>query len=130
MRDGFDGVFFGGDREVKLDRDASGLTKRGWAGADAAGSTFGRAAVPGVVSGDAYKVDRAGVLTSGGSEPMLGRSGVRKGDLNGFLSVLVASFSLRRLACGVDILICAAALGDCSVQVRGVRFGGANVVCL
>lgn len=50
-----------------------------------------------------------GVFSSGGSEeggssPMLGFNGVRKGDLNGFWSVLVASFSRRRLACGVDIL--------------------------
>lgn len=70
----------------------------------------------GVVSGVMYGIDRAGVLTSGGSEeggsePILGLSGVRNGDLNGFLSVLEASFSLRRLACGVDILACAAALG-------------------
>jgi hypothetical protein len=67
------------------------------------------------VGGILFRIDRAGVLTSGGSEeggsePMLGRSGVRKGDLNGFLSVFVASFSRRRLACGVDILVCAVAL--------------------
>lgn len=58
---------------------------------------------------------RSGVLCSGGSddggsEPTLGLSGVRKGDLNGFFNVLVASFSLRRLACGVDIPKCTAAL--------------------
>ena len=92
--------------------------------------------MPGVVTGAVYEVDCAGVLTSGGSEeggsePMLGRSGVRKGDLNGFLSVFVASFSRRRLACGVDILTCAAALGNRSVQVRGMKLGGSALfVCL
>jgi len=50
----------------------------------------------------------AGVWISGGSEdggssPMLGFNGVRNGDLNGFWSVFVASFSRRRFACGVDI---------------------------
>ena len=39
----------------------------------------------------------------GGSSPMLGFNGVRKGDLNGLWSVLVASFNRRRFACGVDI---------------------------
>ena len=34
---------------------------------------------------------------------MLGFKGVRNGDLNGFWSVLVASFSRRRFACGVRI---------------------------
>ncbi len=81
-----------------------------------------------------YAIDCPGVLTSGGSdeggsEPMFGLSGVRKGDLNGFLKVLEASFSLRRLACGVDILACTAALGSvrCSLLIRaGV---GVKVVC-
>jgi hypothetical protein len=43
---------------------------------------------------------------------MLGLSGVRKGDLNGFCSVLVASFSRRRFACGVDIFAAGSALGS------------------
>lgn len=34
---------------------------------------------------------------------VLAFSGVRNGDLNGLCSVLVASFSRRRLACGVDM---------------------------
>ena len=59
----------------------------------------------------------AGVCTSGGSEdggssPMLGFNGVRKGDLKGFLSVLAASFSRRRFACGVDIFAAGGALGS------------------
>ena len=61
---------------------------------------------------------------------MLGRSGVRKGDLNGFLSVFVASFSLRRLACGVDIVTHAAALVGCSAQILRSKFGGVSVVYL
>jgi len=53
-------------------------------------------------------ISSAGAWTSGGSEdggssPMLGFNGVRNGDLNGFWSVFVASFSRRRFACGVDI---------------------------
>jgi hypothetical protein len=41
---------------------------------------------------------------------MPGRNGVRNGDLNGLLSVFVASFSRRRFACGVDIFAHTAAL--------------------
>jgi hypothetical protein len=122
VRDGFDGVFFGADREgvAKLVRAVSGLVKRGCGGAGVIATAFGGTGalvwISGTVSGVRYGAERAGVLTSGGSEdggsePMLGLSGVRKGDLNGFFSVFVASFSLRRLACGVDMLVCAAALG-------------------
>lgn len=120
-----DSGFFEEDRagvEV-LGRGANGLTKRGCASAGVvatAAAAFGcpcalRAAVGAVVE-CAYEADCAGVLISGGSEeggsePMLGLSGVRKGDLNGLLKVSEASFSLRRLACGVDIVICRDALG-------------------
>lgn len=45
----------------------------------------------------------SGGSEDGGSSPMLGFNGVRKGDLNGFCSVFAASFSRRRFACGVDI---------------------------
>ena len=41
----------------------------------------------------------------GGSEPTTGLTGVRKGDLNGLCSVLVASSSRRRFASGVDIFM-------------------------
>ena len=56
----------------------------------------------------AFNVSLVGPSISGGSEdggssPMPGFNGVRKGDLNGLWSVLVASFSRRRFACGVDI---------------------------
>lgn len=85
--------------------------------------------------GIAYDAGCADMLTSGGSEdggsePMLGLSGVRKGDLNGFFKVFAASFSLRRLACGVDMLDGAAALGVIRSQVRkkGPRQG--ERVCL
>ena len=121
-----DSDFFEEGREgvEVLCRGANGLTKRGCASAGvvatAAATAFGcpcalRAAVGAVVE-CAYEAGCAGVLISGGSEeggsePMLGLSGVRKGDLNGFLKVSEASFSLRRLACGVDIVICRDALG-------------------
>lgn len=116
MREGFDGVFFWVDREGVeiLEREVSGLVKRGCEGPGVAVIAVGRAGtqgtVSGVLSGVVYEFDREGLMASGGSgdggsESMLGRSGVRKGDLNGFLSVFVASFSLRRLACGVDILV-------------------------
>jgi hypothetical protein len=141
VSEGFDSVFFWTDREVveTLEREVSGLVKHGCAGADVAAVAVGPAgtlgAVPGVVSGGVYEFDRAGLLTSGrseegGSEPILGRSGVRKGDLNGFLSVFVASFSLRRLACGVDILVCLAALKECGVQKLGDEVWWGEVVCL
>lgn len=126
VRDGFDGIFFGVYRKDAdgFDRAASGLVKRGCNGAGAvavacggAGATFG---VSDDACNDVYGRSRAGVLKSGGSEeggsePMLGLSGVRKGDLNGFFKVSVASFSLRRLACGVDILTFAASLGVAQV---------------
>ena len=121
-----DSDFFGEGREgiEVLGRGANGLMKRGCASAGvvatAAATAFGcpcalRAAVGAVVE-CAYEADCAGALISGGSEeggsePMLGLSGVRKGDLNGLLKVSEASFSLRRLACGVDIVICRDALG-------------------
>lgn len=124
VRDGFGGVFFEADREAAepLDREASGLMKHGreGAGVAAAAAAFGyagaSAAASGVVGGVVCEIDRTGVLISGGSEeggsePILGLSGVRKGDLNGFFKVFVALFSLRRLAPGVDILNCRAALG-------------------
>jgi len=54
----------------------------------------------------------SGGSEDGGSEPMLGFSGVRKGDLNGLCSVLAASFSRRRFACGVDIFAVVIALSN------------------
>lgn len=45
----------------------------------------------------------SGGSEDGGSSPMLGFNGVRKGDLNGLCSVFAASFSRRRFACGVDM---------------------------
>jgi hypothetical protein len=67
---------------------------------------------------------RAGVCSSGGSEdggssPMLGFKGVRNGDLNGFWSVLVASFSRRRFACGVAIFVTVDALVPAVLDVAG-----------
>lgn len=64
----------------------------------------------------------SGVSGPCGSESVVGLSGVRKGDLNGFFKVLVASFSLRRLACGVNILTRAAALSV-------VKFSRTTEVC-
>ena len=51
----------------------------------------------------------SGVSEDGGSEPTTGLHGVRKGDLKGLVSVLLASSSRRRFACGVDMLITACA---------------------
>jgi hypothetical protein len=129
VRDGFDGVFFEMDREgvAKLVRAATGLVKRGCEGAGVVATGFGGASAlvgsAGTVIGVMYGADCADVLTSGGSEyggsePMFGLTGVRKGDLKGFFSVFVASFSLRRFACGVDILRCAAASGVICSQAR------------
>lgn len=128
-RDGFDSVFFGACCEgfFKLVRVANGLAHCACEGTGVVAAVLigagALAGVAGVVSGVAYEVKHAAVLISGGSdeggsEPMLGLSDVRKGDLNGFFRVFVASFSLRRLACGVDILAFAAALKMVWSQLR------------
>lgn len=116
MRDGFDSVFFGGDRKdvvEPFEHEVSGLKARGFDDTGIEAAAFGRAnavaVVKGLVSGAVSGRGCAGMLMSGGSDdggsdPMLGLSGVRKGDLNGFFNVFVASFSLRRLARDVDIL--------------------------
>lgn len=126
MRDGLDDVFLGGTREgvKRLVRDGS---CRGAAGRLAACAMGGLSAVD-RREGDSLLLRLAtegakcaGVFTSvlgsagseeGGSEPIPGLNGVRKGDLNGLCSVLAASFSRRRLACGVDISACTETLGD------------------
>jgi hypothetical protein len=130
--DGFEGVFFETVREgvEKLGRDASGFEARGLEGPGVAGVCSEAAVAAGCCSpllagcvgvvanvevANELKAAGTGVYTSGGSEdggssPMLGFSGVRKGDLNGFLSVLIASFSRRRFACGVDIFAAGGAL--------------------
>jgi hypothetical protein len=56
----------------------------------------------------------SGGSEDGGSEPKLCFSGVRKGDLKGLWSVLVASLSRRRFASGVDMLavVCALSVSD------------------
>lgn len=87
--------------------------KPGCWGTGVAGACFKGVEICSAAAGAVVGVERAtdgtGVLISGGSddwgsEPKLGFSGVRKGDLNGFWSVFVASFNRRRLACGVDML--------------------------
>lgn len=141
MREDFDGIFFAAGREGvdRLVRAATGLAERGCKGASVVATAFGGAGglvwVAGAVLRVVYSAEYAQMLTSGGSEdggsePMFGLSGVRKGDLNGFFKVLAASFSLRRLACGVDILDGAAALRvlRCQVRGRGPRQG--ERVCL
>lgn len=49
-------------------------------------------------------VFESGGSEDGGSEPTTGLHGVRKGDLKGLVSVLLASSSRRRFASGVDML--------------------------
>ena len=132
--EGFEGVFFETVREgvEKFGRDASGFEARGLEGTGVArvsseGAVVAACCPPllayciGVVANvevaNELEAAGAGVCTSGGSEdggssPMLGFNGVRKGDLKGFLSVLAASFSRRRFACGVDIFAAGGALGS------------------
>jgi hypothetical protein len=50
---------------------------------------------------------------------MLGFNGVRKGDLKGFWSVLVASFNRRRFACGVAIFVTVGALVPAILNAAG-----------
>lgn len=97
---------------------SGGFARRGWevtGVADGciacAGTVVGCPRPASNVLGPADLVASAGVLNSGGSEdggsdPILGLRGVRNGDLNGLFSVFAASFSRRRLACGVDIFGC------------------------
>lgn len=120
MRAGFDGAFFG---MILEGVGGAGSVSASFAvrGLEVAGVDGGRLAGAGAAVECPFPVLKAlasaalgtsaGVLISGGSEeggsePMLGLSGVRNGDLNGLLSVFAASFSRRRLACGVDIVRC------------------------
>ena len=139
--EGFDGVFFDTtcDGVDRIGRETRGLEARGvtldvagvlggcieaaQVAACCAPSSAGAVLLAGTVV--ALGVLSAGVWTSGGSEDgesslMLGFNGVRNGDLNGFWSVFVASFSRRRFACGVDIFAGVWAL----VSVVNSRSGG------
>jgi hypothetical protein len=124
VREGFEGAFFARPREdvEKLGREGSGLEARGKSRAVAgdAGNGLGATTDASLFAGTrggttrevvAIDVPISGGSEEGGSEPMPGFRGVRNGDLNGLWSVFAASFSRRRLACGVDILGCAEALG-------------------
>ena len=105
-------------------RDESGVVTRDIRGTGVARGCSEDAAIVGlclswsvVVRPPVYTEPNTGVFISdgsddGGSEPGLGFNGVRNGDLNGLWSVFAASFSLRRLACGVDILAAIQALGN------------------
>ena len=132
MREGFEGVFFGATREgvEKFGRDTRGFEMRGLEATGVPGtwletvvlvdccrplpletsSLVASSAAFGVIGAEAWT---SGGSDDGGSSPMLGFNGVRKGDLNGFWSVFVASFNRRRFACGVDIFAALGAL-ECS----------------
>jgi len=132
VREGFEGIFFGATREgvERFGRDTRGFEMRGLEATGVAGIWPETAvlvdccppllleALTLVVTSAVSGVIGAEMWTSGGSDdgrssPMLGFNGVRKGDLNGFWSVFVASFSRRRFACGVDIFAALGAL-ECS----------------
>jgi hypothetical protein len=140
--DSFEGVFFETVRDgvEKFGRDASGFEARDLEGPGVAGVCSegalvaagcsplwadGVRVVAKVEAAITRKAAGAGVCTSGGSEdggssPMVGFNGVRKGDLKGFLSVFVASFNRRRFACGVDIFAAVGALGNVKVAAGRV----------
>jgi hypothetical protein len=121
VREGFEAVFFETTREgvEKLGREGSGFETRDWEGAGVA-----RVCFVSVTDGSSFAVVWDGAACSSvtegmpisegseesGSEPMPGFNGARNGDLNGLCSVFAASFSRRRLACGVDISDCTSAL--------------------
>jgi hypothetical protein len=121
VREALAGNFFVGAREgvAKLGREGSGFGARSLEGTGVAGCVVD--VVECLVSVVEWKgapcIDcETGVPASGGSEeggsvPMPGLTGVRNGDLNGFWSVLVASFSRRRLTFGVDMFAGRVALG-------------------
>ena len=120
MRDALTGAFLAAVREgvAKLGREGRGFEARGSEGAGAEGclggakepSPFVVACGEGASIGIAVYVPISGGSEDGGSEPKPGLNGVRNGDLNGFCSVLVASFSRRRFACGVDMFAYTVAL--------------------
>jgi hypothetical protein len=124
VREALTGAFFVALREgvAKLGREGSGFEGRGLEGAGVAGCLMDARGpsrfVVGYTSGASFEVAPgvpiSGGSEDGGSEPKPGLNGVRKGDLNGFCSVLVASFSRRRFACGVDIFA-----GKRALRVRG-----------
>jgi hypothetical protein len=130
--EGLDGVFFGTTRDCvdRIGCETRDFETRGttldvagvWGGCMEAAQVVARcaslsAAAVVLVAGVLVRgVFSAEVCTSGGSEdggssPMLGFNGVRNGDLNGFWSVFVASFSRRRFACGVGIFAAVWAFG-------------------
>lgn len=125
VREGLDGVFFDNAREgvEKFGREGRSLGACDWEGAgvagvscEPAGGARGCVVAVGLCGWPGCHDVVTGVLISGGSEdggsePMPGFNGVRNGDLNGLCSVLAASFSRRRLACGVDIFACRGSLG-------------------
>jgi hypothetical protein len=123
VREALTGTFFVALREgvAKLGREGSGFEGRGLEGAGVAGCLVDAAFVVGYTSGASFDVTPgvpiSGGSEDGGSEPKPGLKGVRKGDLNGFCSVFVASFNRRRFACGVDIF---AAVGHYACESSSV----------
>lgn len=119
VMDGFDGIFFDSDREsaVESERDARVFDSRGSEGTGADGVCWTTADVEVGCSSLVIAMrfdlctgtDASFCIPEGSKdgvpETVLGFNGVRKGDLNGFWSVFAASFSRRRLACGVDIFV-------------------------
>lgn len=113
-----EGVFFENDREgvEGFGSDTNGLEihapggRLGCAGVRTACLSLSRAGFNTGSAAVGAGVERSGGSDDGGSELGAGFDGVLNGDLNGLWSVFVASFSRRRLACGVDILTFAVAL--------------------
>ena len=148
MREGFEGVFFGATREgvEKFGRDTRGFEMRGLEATGVPGtwletvvlvdccrslpletsSLVASSAAFGVIGAEAWT---SGGSDDGGSSPMLGFNGVRKGDLNGFWSVFVASFNRRRFACGVDIFAAFGALECSGITCKAVLGGGCGECC-
>lgn len=113
VREALAGGFFDDTRDgvARLGREVGSFETRGLEGTGVAGCALcvggGNDAVK---LEDSIGVPASGGSEDGGSEPTPGLSGVRNGDLNGFRSVFVASFSRRRLTFGVDILASSVAL--------------------
>lgn len=130
--DGFDGVFLGKDRardkepgcDVRVSDspgpECAGVRGGCLASSDELGgcSTLVIAATFATDTGNVLCMLISGGSEDGGSETVLGFNGVRKGDLNGLWRVFAASFSRRRLACGVDIFVGTLIVGIFKVQMR------------
>lgn len=113
-------VFLGLEREgvVKVSRRGVAVCPWGMEGVESEATV-----------GVSMAVDRVGASEGALLDGACGFNGVRKGDLKGLWSVFEASFSRRRLACGVDMIsntLPLAALVRCKELAVIIKVGGGH----